>query len=193
MAFMSGWIILGLIVVVGLYAIMLFNRLVGLRNQVANGWKQIDVQLKRRYDLIPNLVEVVKDYMSYEQETLRQVIEARNRAQTANTGKATMESLEAEGALTASLGRLFALSENYPNLKADGNVQNLMEELTGTENKIAFARQFYNDSAMSMNNAVESFPSNLVARQFGFQKADYFEIPEAERAAVQQPVKVDLR
>lgn len=190
---MSGWIILGLIVAVGLYAVMLFNRLVGLRNRVANGWKQIDVQLKRRYDLIPNLVEVVKDYMSYEQETLRQVIEARNRAQTANTGKATAESLEAEGALTASLGRLFALSENYPNLKADSNVQKLMEELTGTENKIAFARQFYNDSAMSMNNAVESFPSNLIARRFGFQKADYFEIPEAERAAVQQPVKVDLR
>ena len=88
---------------------------------------------------------------------------------------------------------MFALSENYPNLKADGNVQNLMEELTGTENKIAFARQFYNDSAMGMNNAVESFPSNLVARQFGFQKSDYFEIPEAERAAVQQAVKVDLR
>jgi len=190
---MFGWIILGLVIAIGLYIIMLFNQLVGLRNQVANGWKQIDVQLKRRYDLIPNLVEVVKDYMSYEQETLRQVIEARNRAQSANTGAATKDSLQAEGALSASLGRLFALSENYPTLKADNNVQKLMEELSGTENKIAFARQFYNDTAMRMNNAVESFPSNLIARQFGFQKSDYFEIPEGERAAVQQPVKVDLR
>ncbi len=190
---MSGWIILGLIVAIGLYAVVLFNRLVGLRNQVANAWKQIDVQLKRRYDLIPNLVEVVKDYMSYEQETLRQVIEARNRAQSANTGTVTHESLQAEGALTGALGRLFALSENYPNLKADANVQKLMEELTGTENKIAFARQYYNDSAMSLNNAVESFPSNLVARQFGFQKSEYFELPESERTLVQQPVKVDLR
>jgi LemA protein len=190
---MSGWIILGLIVAIGLYAIMLFNRLVGLRNQVANAWKQIDVQLKRRYDLIPNLVEVVKDYMSYEQETLRQVIEARNRAQSANTGTVTHDSLQAEGALTGALGRLFALSENYPNLKADANVQKLMEELTGTENKIAFARQHYNDSAMSLNNAVESFPSSLVARQFGFHKSEYFELPEGERALVHQPVKVDLR
>ena len=190
---MSGWIILGLIVAIGLYAIILFNRLVGLRNQVANAWKQIDVQLKRRYDLIPNLVEVVKDYMSYEQETLRQVIEARNRAQSANSGTVTHESLQAEGAVTGALGRLFALSENYPNLKADANVQELMEELTGTENKIAFARQYYNDSAMGLNNAVESFPSNLVARQFGFQKSEYFELPESERTAVQQPVKVDLR
>jgi LemA protein len=190
---MSGWIILGLIVAIGLYAITLFNRLVGLRNQVANAWKQIDVQLKRRYDLIPNLVEVVKDYMSYEQETLQQVIEARNRAQSANTGTVTHDSLQAEGALTGALGRLFALSENYPNLKADANVQTLMEELTGTENKIAFARQHYNDSAMSLNNAVESFPSSLVARQFGFHKSEYFELPEGERALVQQPVKVDLR
>lgn len=190
---MTILIIVGLIVAVALFAITMFNRLVGLRNQVTNAWKQIDVQLKRRYDLIPNLVEVVKDYMSYEQETLRQVIEARNRAQSANTGAVTQESLQAEGALSGALGRLFALSENYPNLKADGNVQRLMEELTGTENKIAFARQFYNDSAMGMNNAVESFPSNLVARQFGFAKAEYFELPEAERAAVQQAVKVDLR
>lgn len=190
---MSGWIVLGLIVAAGIYAVTLYNSLVGLRNQVANAWKQIDVQLKRRYDLIPNLVEVVKDYMSYEQETLRQVIEARNRAQSANTGAVTHASIEAEGALSGALGRLFALSENYPNLKADGNVQKLMEELTGTENKIAFARQFYNDSAMSMNNAVESFPSNLVARQFKFQKAEYFELPEAERAAVQAAPKADLR
>ena len=156
--------------------------------------KQIDVQLKRRYDLIPNLVEVVKDYMSYEQETLRQVIEARNAAQRINvTGTGSAAIAQAEGALSGAVGRLFAVAENYPNLKADTNVQRLMEELTGTENKIGFARQFYNDSAMALNNAVESFPSNLVAGQFGFQKADYFELPEAERAAVQQPIKVDLR
>jgi LemA protein len=189
-----GWILLGLVALAVVVAIVLYNRLVGTRNQVANAWKQIDVQLKRRYDLIPNLVEVVKDYMSYEQETLRQVIEARNNAQQVNaSGGASAAVSQAEGALSGAVGRLFALAENYPNLKADGNVQRLMEELTGTENKISFARQFYNDSAMAMNNAVESFPSNLLARQFGFQKADYFELPEAERAAVQRPVKVDLR
>src|SRR5687768_6840922 len=143
MATMSGWIILGLIVAVGLYAVMLFNRLVGLRNQVANGWKQIDVQLKRRYDLIPNLVEVVKDYMSYEQETLRQVIEARNRAAAATAPAAA---IPAEAALTGAVGRLFALAENYPQLKANETVSRLMEELSTTENKISFARQFYNDS-----------------------------------------------
>ncbi|HEY4164735.1 MAG TPA: LemA family protein, partial [Dongiaceae bacterium] len=164
------WIVVALAVVVIGWVIMTYNRLVGLRTQVANGWSQIDVQLKRRYDLIPNLVESVKDYMGYEQETLRQVIEARNSAVKANAGGgATSASIAAEGALSASLGKLFALSENYPNLKASENVQKLMEELSGTENKIGFARQYYNDTATAMNTAVQSFPGNMIAGRFGFQ------------------------
>lgn len=190
---MFFWILVGLAVAAVLYGIMLFNRLVGLRNQVANAWKQIDVQLKRRYDLIPNLVEVVKDYMAYEQETLTKVVEARNLAMKANTGQPSAAVSQAEAAFSGAIGRLIAVAENYPDLKADANVQRLMEELTGTENKIAFARQFYNDSSMNFNNAVETFPSNLIAQQWNFMKADYFELPEAERAAVQAPVKVDLR
>jgi LemA protein len=188
------WILIALAVVVIAWVIITYNRLVGLRTQVANGWSQIDVQLKRRYDLIPNLVESVKDYMGYEQETLRQVIEARNSAVKANTGgAATPETIAAEGALSASLGRLFALSENYPNLKASENVQKLMEELTGTENKIGFARQFYNDTATAMNTAVQSFPGNLIAAQFGFKNAELWRVSETERAAVEAAPKVNLR
>src|SRR5262245_14928720 len=157
---------LGVLVVIALIVIVLYNRLVAIRNQVGNAWKQIDVQLKRRHDLIPNLVEVVKDYMSYEQETLKQVIEARNQAVKAPTPAAAMQ---AENALSSAMGRLFAVMEAYPDLKANQNVGRLMEELTGTENKISFARQFYNDSVMSLNNMVQSFPSNLIAGSFGFQ------------------------
>ncbi|MGH6931858.1 MAG: LemA family protein [Dongiaceae bacterium] len=183
-------IILGVIVVIGLILAMLYNRLVGARNQVDNAWRQIDVQLKRRHDLIPNLVEVVKDYMSYEQETLRQVIEARNGAVRASTGGGSpAAAMQAEAALTGAVGRFFALAENYPQLKADQNVSRLMEELSGTENKISFARQFYNDSVMSLNNAVQSFPTNLIANMFGFNIATYFEVPETEQAVP----KVDLR
>jgi LemA protein len=181
-------IILGIIVAIGLILMVLYNRLVGARNQVDNAWRQIDVQLKRRHDLIPNLVEVVKDYMSYEQDTLRQVIEARNGAVRA-AGGAPGAAMQAENALTGALGRLFALAENYPQLKADQTVSRLMEELSGTENKISFARQFYNDSVMSLNNAVQSFPTNLIANMFGFATATYFEAPEAEKAVP----KVDLR
>jgi LemA protein len=172
--------------VIALIVIMLYNRLVAIRNQTSNAWKQIDVQLKRRHDLIPNLVEVVKDYMSYEQETLRQVIEARNQAVKAPTPAAAMQ---AENALSGAMGKLFAVMEAYPDLKANQNVGRLMEELTGTENKISFARQFYNDSVMSLNNMVQSFPSNMIAGMFGFQPGTYFEVPEAETAAP----KVDLR
>ncbi|TDQ84253.1 LemA protein [Dongia mobilis] len=192
---MAFWIVLGLIVAIGFWGVSLYNRLVRLKTQVANGWAQIDVQLKRRYDLIPNLVESVKDYMGYEQETLRQVIEARNSAVKANAGTATPSaaSLNAESALTASLGRLFALSENYPNLKANETVQQLMEELSSTENKIGFARQFYNDSATAYNTAVLSFPDNLIAGRFGFEQATLWQVAEAERAAVEAAPKVDLR
>ncbi|HZF36649.1 MAG TPA: LemA family protein [Candidatus Angelobacter sp.] len=182
-----AWLIgLGVLVVIALIVIMLYNRLVATRNQTNNAWKQIDVQLKRRHDLIPNLVEVVKDYMSYEQETLKQVIEARNQAVKAPTPAAAMQ---AENALSGAMGKLFAVMEAYPDLKANQNVGRLMEELTGTENKISFARQFYNDSVMSLNNMVQSFPSNMIAGMFGFQAGTYFEVPEAETAAP----KVDLR
>ena len=180
------YIVLGIIAVLLLLGVALYNGLVRVKNQVANAWRQIDVQLKRRHDLIPNLVEVVKDYMSYEQETLRQVIEARNRAVAASGPEAA---IPAEAALTGVLGQLFALMENYPQLKANENVGRLMEELSTTENKIAFARQFYNDSVMENNNRVESFPSNLIAGGFGFKTATYFEVPEGETATP----KVDLR
>lgn len=192
---MAFWIVLGLIAAIGLWGVSLYNRLVRLKTQVANGWAQIDVQLKRRYNLIPNLVESVKDYMGYEQETLRQVIEARNSAVKANAGTATPSaaSLNAESALTASLGRFFALSENYPNLKANETVQQLMEELASTENKIGFARQFYNDSATTYNTAVLSFPDNLIAGRFGFEQATLWRVAEAERAAVEAAPRVDLR
>lgn len=181
-----GWIIVALIVAVPLFGIVLYNRLVGLRNQVKNAWRQIDVQLKRRHDLIPNLVEVVKDYMSYEQETLEKVIQARSQAVSAGSPE---EAIAAEGILSGALGKLFALMENYPDLKANENVSRLMEELSATENKISFSRQFYNDSVMALNNAVEAFPSNIVAGMFGFHQATYFEVAEAEAATP----KVDLR
>lgn len=170
------------------WVIALYNRLVRLRNQVKNAWRQIDVQLKRRHDLIPNLVEVVKDYMSYEQETLRQVIEARNRAVAAE-GQDVEVAMAAEQGLSGALGRLFALMENYPDLKANANVANLTEELSSTENRIAFARQFYNDSVMGKNNAIESFPSNMIANMFHFRHGKYFEVD----TAVRETPRVDLR
>jgi LemA protein len=179
-------IILGILVAIILWAIVTYNGLVSIRNQVQNAWGQIDVQLKRRHDLIPNLVEVVKDYMDYEQETLRQVIEARNLAVSATGPEAA---IPAEAALTGAVTKLFGLMENYPDLKADQNVGNLMEELTSTENKIAFARQFYNDSVMGNNNKVQSFPSNFIAGAFNFREAQIFDVPEAETATP----KVDLR
>ncbi|MCC5810169.1 MAG: LemA family protein [Ectothiorhodospiraceae bacterium] len=177
-------IVIGLIVLLVGYVISAYNRLVQLRNQVRNGWRQIDVQLKRRHDLIPNLVESVQGYMSHERETLRQVVEARARA-VETEGKGPEEANPAEQLLTGALGRLFALMENYPDLKANQSVANLMEELASTENRIAFSRQHYNDSVMAKNTAVESFPSNIVARLFGFRHATYFEIDTQERAAPQ--------
>ncbi len=168
------------------YAISQYNGLVRLRAQVKNAWSQIDVQLKRRYDLIPNLVEVVKDYMGYEQETLQKVIEARNAAMTATN---ISDKAKKEGMLTESLKSLFALSESYPELKANQNVMSLQEELTSTENKIAFSRQFYNDSVMTYNIKTDVFPSNIVAGMFNFDKEEFFTAPEQER----EPVKVDLR
>jgi len=181
-----GWVLVAIILGVPVLGIVFYNRLVGLNNQVKNAWRQIDVQLKRRHDLIPNLVEVVKDYMSYEQETLQKVIQARTRAVSAHSPE---EAIAAEGVLGSALGKLFALMENYPDLKANENVARLMEELSATENKISFSRQFYNDSVMALNNSVQSFPSNIVAGMFGFRDATYFEVPETET----EVPKVDLR
>jgi len=180
------WIAVGIIAFLVISIVGIYNRLVNLRNQVKNAWRQIDVQLKRRHDLIPNLVEVVKDYMQYEQETLQKVIQARSGAVNAHNPE---EAIAAEGILTGALGKLFALMENYPDLKANENVSRLMEELSSTENKIAFSRQFYNDSVMAFNNGIQTFPSNIIANIFGFTEATYFEVPEAETAAP----KVNLR
>ena len=179
---LGGWIFLGVIVAIVLWAIAAYNRMIGSRNQVDNAWSQIDVQLKRRHDLIPNLVQVVKDAMGYEQETLKAVIEARNSALTA---KGPAEISQAENALTVATGRLLALTEAYPDLKANTNIMALQEELTATENKISFARQFYNDSVMGLNNAVQSFPGNLIAGSFGFTIGQFFNVPETEKAVPQ--------
>jgi len=190
-----GWgtiVFIGVLVVLGLYAASVYNNLVRLRNRFKNAFAQIDVQLKRRYDLIPNLVETAKAYMKHEREALEAVIAARNRAGAAADKAAAdpgdpgaMKGLmAAEATLTGSLGRLFALVESYPDLKANQNMMQLSEELTSTENKVAFARQAYNDSVMTYNTARESFPAVLLAGALNFNEAELFEIEnEAEKEA----------
>jgi len=175
------FVLLGVLLVVAMWVIGTYNGLVGLRNQTINGWKQIDVQLKRRHDLIPNLINTVKGAMEFEQSTLTMVIEARNRA-VAAAGPA--DSAAAEGVLTQALGKLFALAESYPTLKANENVKMLQEELASTENKIGFARQFYNDIATRFNTAQQTFPANLVAGPLGFKPSELFEVTEAAERAV---------
>ena len=175
---MGTWIFLGIVVAIGLWAIAVYNGLVGGRNQAKTAWSQIDVQLKRRHDLIPNLVQVVKDAMGYEQETLTKVIQARNAA-VAATGPA--QAGVAEAALTQATRGLMALVESYPQLKANDNVKQLQEELTGTENKIAFSRQFYNDSVNAYNTRRESFPAVLAAASLGFMPIELFNMPEGEK------------
>ena len=168
-----------LIVLILLWVVAKYNGLVTLRNQVANGWKQIDVQLKRRHDLIPNLVQTVKGEMEFEQDTLQKVIQARNAAVSA---QGIADSAGKENVLSGALNKLFALVENYPNLKASENVKQLQEELTSTENKISFARQFYNDIATKFNIAQQVFPGSIIASMFNFTPAELFEIKsEAER------------
>lgn len=171
---------------VAVWAVAVYNGLVRLRNQVENAWKQIDVQLKRRHDLIPNLVSTVKGAMEFERETLEKVMEARSRAVGA---KGPAEQGIAENMLSAALGRLFALVENYPDLKSNENVLKLQEELTSTENRIGFARQFYNDMVAKFNTRQEVFPSRLVAGTFGFRRADYFQVEDGSVKAVP---RVDL-
>ncbi len=183
-----GWILLVLAVVIVLWVIAAYNSLISLKNQVVNAWKQIDVQLKRRHDLIPNLVNTVKGAMSFEKTTLEAVIAARNRAVSASA-QGVAATAKAEGELTQALGRLFALSENYPELKSSQNVLQLQEELTSTENKIGFARQLYNDVATQYNTKQMQFPTSLVA---GMAKASPAELWEIEDAAERAVPNVDL-
>lgn len=181
-------IILVLVVLIGVYAVSKYNNLVTLENRYENAYSQIDVQLKRRYDLIPNLVETAKGYLEHERETLEAVTQARNQAMQANSKAAenpgdpdVMNALnKAEEMLTSSLGRLMVVAEDYPDLKANETMNQLMEELRSTENKIAFARQAYNDAVTKYNTACESFPTNIVANMFNYNPAELFEIRVAE-------------
>ena len=178
-----GWIILIVVVAaIVLFLIVTYNGLVRLRNMVDEAWNQISVQLKRRHDLIPNLVNAVKGYMDFEQETLTKVIEARGAAVSASQAGAAgaAQSAQAENFLTGALRQLFALVENYPDLKANQNVLQLQEELTTTENQIGFARQHYNSTVRDFNTSIQTFPSVLIAGMFGFKERDYFQIEEAD-------------
>jgi len=178
-----GLILLIIIVLIGAFLVSLFNSLVGLRNRVKNAWAQIDVQLKRRHDLIPNLVETVKGYVSHERETLESVTNARTRAMGAGT---VGDKSKAEADLSGALGRLMVVVENYPTLKANENFLALQEELTSTEDKIAFARQSYNDAVLFFNNKIQMFPSNLIATMFNFAASEFFLVEDASEKAAPQ-------
>jgi LemA protein len=179
----AAYVVIGVVVVLLIIFIATYNGLVRRRNQVKNAWAQIDVQLKRRYDLIPNLVETAKGYMKHERETLEAVTNARNLAQQLSSAGAG-ERAKAEGELSSALSRLLAVVENYPDLKANQNFLALQEELTSTENKISFSRQFYNDSVLRYNNQTQMFPSSIVASMTGFKASEFFEVTlAAEREA----------
>jgi LemA protein len=182
---MVVWIVLGVVVLLALAGVVLFNRLVSLRNRVDNGWSQIDVQLRRRYDLIPNLIETVKGYAAHEREVFEEIAEARSRGMAADT---VADQAQAENLVTRGLRQLLAVVEAYPQLKANQNFLALQEELTGTESKIAYARQFYNDQVMRLNTLIQSFPSNLIASTFHFTAREFFDIEDPVRG----PVQVDL-
>ena len=171
-------IIVVVLVLLALYVIVTFNGLVSLRNRIENAWAQIDVQLKRRYDLIPNLVETVKGYAAHERETLDAVIQARNAGMSA---QGPHDQAEAENQITGALKSLFALSEAYPDLKANQNFAQLQEELTGTEGRIAYARQFYNDTVYRYNTKIQSFPQNILANMFRFREREYFQADDESR------------
>jgi len=175
------WIILGVIVLIVLWVIVTYNGLVSLRNRVNDAWSQIDVQLKRRFDLIPNLVETVKGYTKHESETLENVIKARNSYVSATLPE---DQMKADGELTKAISKLFALTESYPDLKANTNFNNLQNELNETENKIAMSRQFYNDIVMQYNNKVEMVPSNIIASIFKFSRKAFFEADATEKENV---------
>ena len=182
---MFGWIILGIVVLVVGYGIMAYNNLVRQRQLTQEGWSGIDVQLKRRTDLIPNLMEAVKGYMSHERETLEAVTEARAAAQAAQNGTPEQRA-QAEGVLSGALGRLFAVAEAYPDLKASQNFMQFQEELSNTENEIQLSRRYYNGTARDLNTAVESFPSNVIANTFKFEQVQYFEMENPADRAVPQ-------
>ena len=180
---MKWWMILIIVgVLIVFWAISVYNKLIALRNRVKDQWAQIDVQLKRRFDLIPNLVETVKGYTKHESETLEAVIKARNTYVSATLPE---DQMKADGELTKAISKLFALTESYPELKANTNFQALQQELTETESKIAAARQFYNDTVMIYNNKVSMVPSNIIASLFKFNKEAFFEANETERQNVQ--------
>ena len=193
----GGLITLGVIAVIVIYLIVIYNGLVALRNRIENGFAQIDVQLQRRYDLIPNLVETAKGYMKHERETLEAVIQARNSAQSAANhaganpidGAAIRDLAGAEAVLGSAMGKFFALAEAYPDLKANQNMMQLQEELASTENRIAFSRQAYNDAVMHYNTKRESFPDVLIANNFGFKEAQMLELEDEEARKV---VKVNF-
>jgi LemA protein len=175
-------VVVAVVVLVALLLVALYNRLVRLRNRVQNAWAQVDVQLRRRYDLIPNLVETVKGYAAHERAVFEEVTEARTRAQGA---RSVEEAAGAENALTAAIGRLFAVAEAYPELRATENFQQLQTDLTDTEGKIAVSRQVYNDTVLTYNNAIQTMPANMVAGLFGFAAKTFFEIEDAAREAPQ--------
>ena len=173
-------VLVGLIVVAGLWLMATYNGLVTLRQTVKNAWAQIDVQLKRRHDLIPNLVNTVKGYAAHEKETFERVINARARATSATS---PAEVIKAEGELSSALARLLAVSESYPELKANQNFLSLQEELTSTENRVAYARQFYNDSVTKLNTQIQTFPTVVIAGMFGFKEEPFFGTPSEEKEA----------
>lgn len=176
------WIIVGIAVILILFVIGTYNSLISLRNKKDDQWSQIEVQLKRRADLIPNLVETVKGYAKHEKSTLEDVVNARNTYLSASTPE---DQLKADGQLTAAVNKLFALAESYPDLKANENFLSLQKELTTCEEKITYARQFYNDSVLSYNNKIELFPSSIIASMFHFEKEKFFEASADERKNVQ--------
>jgi len=186
----GAWIVVIGLVVFGLYAVMVYNSLVRLRNATKEAWSDIEVQLKRRYDLIPNLINTVKGYMKHESGTLQKIVEARTAAMNA-VGE-MKEMSKVEGTLSSALKSVFALAENYPELKANTNFLELQRELRDTEDKIQSARRFYNGNVLAFNTKTEQFPSNIVAAMFHFEAKDFFELEESEREAANQPVKVEF-
>ena len=175
------WIVLGVVVLIALYAVATYNRLVSRRNRIDNAWSQIDVQLRRRYDLIPNLVNTVKGYAAHEKQVLENITTARSAGISASS---VGEQAQAENMITQALRQLFAVVENYPDLKANQNFLSLQEELTATEGRIAFARQFYNDQVLTYNDAVQRFPSSIIAGLFSFTTREYFEVEESATGPV---------
>jgi LemA protein len=184
------WIVLGIIVVIGIALVVSYNRFVTQRNNIRNSWANIDTELRRRYDLIPNLVETVKGYAAHEREVFEEV--ARTRSIAAGTTGTPAEQAAAEGPFVAALGKLFAVAENYPELKANQNFLALQQELSNTEDRIQASRRFYNANVQDFNTRVQSFPSNVIAGMFGFKEEQFFEIPDAERAQVAEAPRVDF-